>query len=130
MITLKSETAERLGQGMSVGSAIELPFFAPVFWTINGDARMKAVGGAQSQITPIGAYVPKEITQELMEHLFVGEDIAETMMVYLEGAQDWLHAYDAKVPNSGQPANGNGGNGHDGFYPDPVPPLPDDDILF
>ncbi len=45
MITLNGDTAARLNTGMQVGSAVELPFFAPVFFVWNGDARMRGAGG-------------------------------------------------------------------------------------
>ena len=72
-----------------------------------GDKRnqvMVGQGNSQSPITPVGAWVPKEITEPVMESLFVGEDHAEAMAVYLESADEWLHAYDQKS------GNGNGGS--------------------
>jgi len=32
---------------MTLGGGVELPFLAPVMWVINGDAKLKAIGGAQ-----------------------------------------------------------------------------------
>ena len=46
MIKLNSDTATRLSQGVQSGNAIELPFFTPVFWVVNGDARLRTAGGA------------------------------------------------------------------------------------
>jgi hypothetical protein len=67
--------------------------------TFGKERKQVMVGkGAQSPITPITAFVPKEITAELMERLFVGQDSAEVMLTYLEGADEWLHAYDQKNP--------------------------------
>lgn len=75
---------------------------------------MVGKGSSQSAITPISAYIPKELTGEIIEKLFVGQDVAEAMATYLEGAQEWLHAYDQK--------SGNNGNG---TRPVEAPPEPD-----
>ena len=65
-------------------------------------------GDQQSIITPIGPYIPKEITPALMENLFVGEDVADAMATYLEELQEWLHAYENKGNGNGHASNGNG----------------------
>ena len=86
---------------------------------------MVGKGNSQSAITPISAYIPKEITPEIIEKLFVGQDVAEAMVTYLESSQEWLHAYDQK--------SGNGSTKPVEAPPepdfgdlDPIPPAPDD----
>lgn len=37
----------RLNDGMNLGGGIQLPFTAPVFWTINGNPALRQLGGAQ-----------------------------------------------------------------------------------
>lgn len=93
-----------------------------------GERKQVLVGkGAQSPITPITAYIPKEINGELLERLFVGQEVAETMLVYLEDAEEWLHAYEQK---QGMVAAGVQLGGHmtalDSEFPDPIPPFGDD----
>jgi len=46
-IELEGDLGERINQGMNMGGGIELPFLAPVLWAINGDAKLKQLGGAQ-----------------------------------------------------------------------------------
>lgn len=46
MIKLANEISKTLTKGMEMGGGIELPFFAPVAWVVNGDAKLKALGGA------------------------------------------------------------------------------------
>lgn len=45
-IELDKSVSSRLNDGMQLGGGIELPFFAPVIWCMNGDARLKQLGGA------------------------------------------------------------------------------------
>jgi hypothetical protein len=49
--------------------------------------------GAQSPITPISAYVPERITDELMESLFVGSETATVMSDLQDQAAEWLGAW-------------------------------------
>lgn len=37
----------RLNDGMNLGGGVQLPFTAPVFWTINGNPALRQLGGAQ-----------------------------------------------------------------------------------
>jgi len=63
--------------------------------TFGKEFSAKLVGkkGAQSPITPISAYLPKDLTETTLESLFVGQDIAILMGEYLDQAQDWLKAW-------------------------------------
>lgn len=63
--------------------------------TFGGEIKTKLVGqkNAQSPITPIGAYLPKGLSAETMEGLFVGNDTAQEMADYLEQAGEWLKAW-------------------------------------
>ena len=49
--------------------------------------------GAQSPITPISAYIPEKITEQLMTSLFVGPEIAAVMSDMQDQAEDWLRAW-------------------------------------
>jgi hypothetical protein len=66
--------------------------------------------GAQSPITPISAYLPERITDELLSSLFVGGDIASVMSDLQDQAHDWLKAWDdsALVEPYEEPENGFG----------------------
>lgn len=95
--------------------------------TFGAERKQALVGkNAQSPITPITAFIPKEITGALMERLFVGQEYAEVMLNYLEGAEEWLHAYDPKsmlaagIQLGGQPQP------MDDFGLDPIPPNGED----
>ena len=46
-IELDQNVANRLNEGMTTGGGIELPFYAPVLWVVNGEAKLSKVGGAQ-----------------------------------------------------------------------------------
>jgi hypothetical protein len=77
--------------------------------TFGNDRKQEMVGkNSQSPITPIRAWVPKDMNEDLIEKVFVGQDVAESMAFYLEASQEWLHAYDRRTEPA---ANGNG-NGH------------------
>lgn len=49
--------------------------------------------GAQSPITPISAYIPENLTEELIANLFVGNEIAATMADLQDQASEWLKAW-------------------------------------
>jgi hypothetical protein len=49
--------------------------------------------GAQSPITPITAYIPDKLTDELMSSLFVGNEVAEKMAQLQDQAAEWLNAW-------------------------------------
>lgn len=85
--------------------------------------------GSQSPITPINAYIPKEITGQMMEKLFVGQDVANAMVTYLDGAEEWLHAYDNATPKESGGHNG-GTPPMPDFPEDELPPMPDDGLPF
>ncbi len=46
-IVLNPDTAAELREGMQVSNAVELPFLAPVFYALNGDQKLRQLGGAQ-----------------------------------------------------------------------------------
>ncbi|RPI87727.1 MAG: hypothetical protein EHM41_03935 [Chloroflexi bacterium] len=56
--------------------------------------------GAQSPITPITAYIPERLTEELMTSLFVGKEIAEKMASLQEQAAEWMNAWKAAPVSS------------------------------
>jgi hypothetical protein len=60
--------------------------------------------GKQSSITPVSLFVPEEVTPELMESLFVGQEVAGLMADFQDQAQDWLNAWKAEIKgeNRGQ----------------------------
>ncbi len=49
--------------------------------------------GAQSPITPVMAYIPEKVTDDLIARLFVGKEVAALMGDYLEQAAEWLKAW-------------------------------------
>jgi hypothetical protein len=51
--------------------------------------------GAQSPITPISAYI-EGLTEEKLQNLFVGEDIARSMAEIQDQASDWLKAWNSE----------------------------------
>jgi hypothetical protein len=54
--------------------------------------------GAQSPITPISAYIPEQITNELVESLFVGNETAAKMADLQDQAAEWLKAWKEPSP--------------------------------
>jgi hypothetical protein len=64
--------------------------------TFGKDRQAMNVGkpGAQSPITPISAYVPERFTEELMNNLFVGSEVAVIMADLQDQASQWLKAWD------------------------------------
>jgi hypothetical protein len=49
--------------------------------------------GAQSPITPLSAYIPDRLSEELLTSLFVGHDTAAVMADLQDRAADWLNAW-------------------------------------
>ncbi|NLG71931.1 MAG: hypothetical protein GX495_07830 [Chloroflexi bacterium] len=49
--------------------------------------------GAQSPITPITAYIPERMTEELLASLFVGHEVAAVMSDLQDQAGEWLKAW-------------------------------------
>ena len=83
---------------------------------------MVGKNGAQSSITPIGPYLPETITPETMEALFVGQETAAEMAIYLADAREWLDAWKVEHKDSlGQAPDGG---------PDPVEPNYDNEVPF
>lgn len=92
--------------------------------TFGKERKQLMVGkSSQSAITPIRAYVPDEISSDLVEKLFVGQEAVDMMVYYLEGSAEWLHAYDTNRKNGNVAPTG-----MDDFPLDPVPP--EDSIPF
>lgn len=56
--------------------------------------------GAQSPITPITAYIPDHLSEDLMTSLFVGNEVAEKMVGLQEQAEEWLNAWKATPESS------------------------------
>jgi hypothetical protein len=49
--------------------------------------------GAQSPITPLSAYIPDRLSEDLLTSLFVGHDTAAVMADLQDRAADWLNAW-------------------------------------
>ncbi len=49
--------------------------------------------GAQSPITPISAFIPEHLSNELVESLFVGNEVASKMAALQDQAVEWLNAW-------------------------------------
>jgi hypothetical protein len=103
--------------------------------TFGNERKQEMVGkNSQSPITPIRAFVPKDMTEELIEKVFVGQQTAESMAFYLEASDEWLHAYEKRTAEHAA-ANGNGSGQTDfaqsipnatDFPLDPVEPMLED----
>lgn len=62
-------------------------------------------GKATHPITPVGAYLPPELSEKTLESLFVGEEVAGKMARYLEDAKEWREAWKVQQQDQfGQPA--------------------------
>lgn len=83
--------------------------------------------GAQSPVTPLNLFVPKEITSDLLRRLYVGRDGVTEMASLLDEAGEWLGAW--KNAESNHPNGGAAGPIDDGYIP-PEPNFADDDIPF
>ncbi len=92
--------------------------------TFGKERKSEMVGqqGAQSAITPIGAYLPETISEQLLESLFVGQDVADQMALIRNDAAEWLTAW-------GTPTQKNGGQKHGGGHM-AGPAYPEDEIPF
>jgi hypothetical protein len=100
--------------------------------------RAQAGNGWQEQPVAHHAYQglgSKGHNEDLIEKVFVGQDVAESMAFYLEASDEWLHAYDRRTAEQQAPANGNGQteyaqsipNVGPGDFPlDPVEPMMED----
>ncbi len=54
--------------------------------------------GAQSPITPITAYIPDRINEDLISSLFVGSEITQQMSTLQDQASEWLKAWKEEAP--------------------------------
>jgi hypothetical protein len=63
--------------------------------TFEKERKVENVGrpGAQSPITPVRAYIPQEITEAHMQHLFLGAETVKDMLRLREEAAEWLEAW-------------------------------------
>jgi hypothetical protein len=68
--------------------------------------------GSQSQITPVGAYVPDPLTLEHLEACFVGNDVAKAMSQMLNDAADWKGAWSSASVDTLSQNGRNQANGH------------------
>lgn len=57
-------------------------------------ARKVGKAGRQSTITPVEAYLPEHVTEELLRKLFVGRETAKFMADLSREAREWLHDWD------------------------------------
>jgi hypothetical protein len=89
--TWESKTAKarkEWGQGLKANA------FYMHIGTFGDKLIVESVGGLkQSNITPIGVYVPENIDEKLIEYCFVGEGIIEEMATLREQAMPWLEAW-------------------------------------
>lgn len=95
---------------------------AELFWsaigTFGDKPTYKTVGkeGAQSSISPISVFVPKEFNEALLSALFVGEDLAKEMLGLRQQANEWYEAWKSPKVEVATPST-NGGD---------EPPLPEE----
>lgn len=95
--------------------------------TFDKERRAISVGkpGAQSTITPVGAYVPPEIGEKHLKTLFVGQEVASIMGDLQDQAADWLAAW--KAPQKSQDT---GDDAPDNFDPAWNMEYPAEDVPF
>lgn len=99
--------------------ALEIPRrqYAPdvpawAFWcalgTFQKEAESHLVGktGAQSPVTPINLFIPKEITEAMMIRLYVGSEAVDEMVQLLDSSQEWLNAWKQQGQNGAKAAGG------------------------
>jgi hypothetical protein len=70
-------------------------FFYAALGTFGKDRIAKTVGKGQKThaIIPCQIYVPQTITEEVLNTLYVGDEIASEMVTLLELAKDWMGAW-------------------------------------
>lgn len=105
---------QKLGKN---GKTIPAWCFYLVIGTFGDERKQIMVGsaGTQSPITPIGAWLPKQVTPEGLEALFVGREMMTEMLDLKRAAKEWLGAFATPLGNAT-------GNGHS---PKPAPPMPE-----
>jgi hypothetical protein len=83
-----------------VASGVPAWCFYMSIGTFGKDRHAVNVGksGAQSPITPISAFIPDQITDEMIENLFVGNEIAAKMVDFQDQAAEWLKAWQEPSP--------------------------------
>lgn len=78
-----------------------------IFWcavgTFGKERRTQEVGkaGRTSFITPLTLYVPDNLDEKYLESLYVGKETAAAMRDYKAQADQWLHAWEKELDNSG-----------------------------
>jgi hypothetical protein len=109
-------------------------FFYLAIGTFGTERHDRMVGptGKQSGITPIGPYIPETITADQMESLFVGQEIANDMVIIKREAQEWLKAWGTPSPRGPAQASPAAPIIEEAYpVPPEEPPLPDDgDVPF
>jgi hypothetical protein len=107
--TWQSKTASVRSKIAKASSAPDIP--ANMFWSAIGtwgqEPKVENVGAGneKSPITPVSAFIPKEITEEGLEGLFVGKAVIEDMLDLKRQAKDWLSAWSHLTAN-GTPVAG------------------------
>lgn len=91
--------------------------------TFGDDFRQEMVGppGAQSPITPVGVQVPKNLSSEMLEKLYVGRETSEKMIQIKSEANEWLHAW-KNLPGTNQPEDSASAPSSINFVGPPSPP--------
>lgn len=96
--------------------------------TFGKDRKAMNVGkaGAQSPITPIGAFIPEKIEESVLQALFVGNETAAAMANFLDLAAEWLKAWSVGSLAQSAEELPDDFMGSDSYRPD----LPDTQIPF
>ena len=99
-----------------------------LFWmsvgTFGKERKAEMVGTTNKKpITPIGSFIPENITEDLLTKLYVGSDLAEWMADLAEQAKEWLQVFQLleQPARRNQPAES---------APPEAPPFPEDEIPF
>jgi rhodanese-related sulfurtransferase len=107
VLTAKGYQARNLLEAFSKWEKVTSPFRQKVApgvpaWcfymsvgTFGKDRQAVNVGkpGAQSPITPISAFIPEHLSSELVESLFVGNEVAVKMADLQDQSSEWLSAW-------------------------------------
>ena len=96
--------------------------------TFGQEPKVEMVGNGndKSPITPIGPFLPKEITEQTLEALFVGQEVIDYMLTLKDEAKEWLSAWAALDAGNKQPS----APAPDEYPEPPMPVMPEDELPF
>jgi hypothetical protein len=88
------QVRQKLARSAKNTDAIPASMFWSAIGTWGAEPKVESVGsGNKSNITPISAFLPKEVGEELLENLFIGKGVIEWMLDLKRQAAEWLGAW-------------------------------------